>query len=48
MTYVSDATSGLVFVPSLGIGAGIFSPLVPLIYLGAKGELNQMTVAVSD
>jgi len=45
MTYVSDATSGLVFVPSLGIGAGIFSPLVPLIYLGATGELSKMSVA---
>jgi len=45
MSYVSDASSGLVFVPSLGIGAGLFSPLVPLIYLGAKGELSQMGVA---
>merc|ERR1711865_448247 len=45
MNYVSDATSGLVFVPSLGIGAGIISPLVPLIYLGSTGELRTMSMA---
>jgi len=44
MQYVSDAHSGLVFVPSLGIGAGFFSLFVPLIYFTANGEIKDMTI----
>lgn len=45
MQYVSDAHTGLVFVPSLGIGAGLVAPIVPLVYLHKTGELSSMTMA---
>ena len=42
MQYVSDEHTGLAFVPSLGAGAVIFAPVVPLLYFGYNGELKSL------
>eukprot|EP00656_Telonema_subtile_P004427 TRINITY_DN12014_c0_g1_i2.p1 TRINITY_DN12014_c0_g1~~TRINITY_DN12014_c0_g1_i2.p1 ORF type:complete len:255 (+),score=79.55 TRINITY_DN12014_c0_g1_i2:87-851(+) len=43
--YVPDKYAGLAFVPSQGIGAGIFAIIVPVIYFASTGELTKMGVA---
>merc|ERR1711907_515714 len=44
MQYVSDAHTGLAFVPSLGIGAAAFAPVVPLLYFGYNGQLSSLVI----